>query len=73
MVQVPRNDCMPAVTGRTDFANIARVIGQGQGEMPALGSAMTPAEIQAVAKYLIKTWPPQQRTRRPPPDAEEGG
>jgi quinoprotein glucose dehydrogenase len=52
----------PIVTGRTDFAEIRRVIEQGQGEMPALGNSLTPAEIEAVAKHVVKTLGPQQRT-----------
>jgi quinoprotein glucose dehydrogenase len=51
----------PVLTGRTDFAEIRRVIGQGQGEMPALGNSLTPAEIEATAKYVVKTLGPQQR------------
>jgi quinoprotein glucose dehydrogenase len=51
----------PVLTGRTDFAEIRRVIGQGQGEMPALGNSLTPAEIEAVAKHVVKTLGPQQR------------
>ena len=57
----------PPITNRTDYANIARVIAQGQGEMPALAAALTPQEIQAVAKYVVKTLGPQPRpaTGRP--------
>jgi glucose dehydrogenase/cytochrome c553 len=51
----------PPVTNRTDYANIARVIGQGQGEMPALSNALSPAEIEAIAKHVVKTLGPQQR------------
>mgnify|MGYP001212029271 CR=1 FL=1 len=61
----------PPLHARTDFANVMRVVAQGQGEMPALSSAMSPGEIEAVAKYVIKTWPPVRRVRRPPPGAEE--
>ena len=42
----------PALTGRTDAANMARVIAQGQGEMPAMASSLTPAEVTAIAQYL---------------------
>ncbi|HEY8572896.1 PQQ-binding-like beta-propeller repeat protein [Phenylobacterium sp.] len=61
----------PSLRGRTDLANITRVVAQGQGEMPALGSAMSAGEIQAVAKYVLKTWPPAQRAGRGPPPREE--
>ncbi|MEI7932681.1 MAG: PQQ-binding-like beta-propeller repeat protein, partial [Alphaproteobacteria bacterium] len=49
----------PALTGRTDFANIVRVINGGQGEMPTQAPKMTPAEIDAVAKHVVKTLNPQ--------------
>ncbi len=62
----------PMLTGRTDFANIARVVAQGQGEMPAIGAAMSAAEIDAVAKYVVKTWPPAQPARRAPGREEAG-
>jgi mono/diheme cytochrome c family protein len=52
----------PPITNRTDYANIARVIAQGQGEMPALAAALQPNEIEAVAKYVVKTLGPQPRT-----------
>ena len=60
----------PPITNRTDYANIARVIAQGQGEMPALAAALQPNEIEAVAKYVVKTLGPQPRTGRggPPQD-----
>ncbi len=62
----------PAVNGRTDFANIARVIAQGQGEMPALANSLSASEIQAIAKHIVKTLGPQQRPGRggPPPDED---
>lgn len=65
-----RGAAAPALTGRTDFANITRAIAQGQGEMPAMASLMTPAEIEAVGKYVVKTLGPQPRPPgpgRPPP------
>jgi glucose dehydrogenase/mono/diheme cytochrome c family protein len=62
----------PSLTGRTDFANIARVAAQGSGEMPALGGAMSPAEIEAVAKFVVKTWAPAQPARRAPGREEAG-
>ena len=52
----------PPVTGRTDFTEIKRVIAQGQGEMPALGNSPSPAEIEAIAKHVVKTLGPQQRS-----------
>jgi mono/diheme cytochrome c family protein len=56
-----REGFAPVLAGRTDFPNIARVVAQGQGEMPALGSGMSPAEIDAVAKYVVKEWGPKPR------------
>jgi glucose dehydrogenase/mono/diheme cytochrome c family protein len=66
-----RGGFAPILTGRTDFPNIVRVVAQGQGEMPALGNNMTAAEIDAVSKYVVKSWPPVQRARRPPPPGVE--
>ncbi len=58
----------PALTNRTDFANIARVITGGQGEMPSMAAMLTDEEIDAVSKYVVKTLGPQPRPdrRRPP-------
>ena len=63
----------PPVTNRTDYANIARVIAQGQGEMPALASALSPADIEAISKHVVKTLGPQARPagRPPGPPREE--
>ncbi len=60
----------PPITNRTDYPNIARVIAQGQGEMPALAAALTQPEIDAIAKYVVKTLGPQPRAggARPPID-----
>jgi quinoprotein glucose dehydrogenase len=61
----------PPITNRTDYPNIARVITQGQGEMPALAAALTPQEIDAIAKYVVKTLGPRPRAGgrgAPPPD-----
>ncbi|CAN5129647.1 glucose/quinate/shikimate family membrane-bound PQQ-dependent dehydrogenase [soil metagenome] len=59
----------PMLTGRSDFANIARVVAQGQGEMPALASGMTPAEIDAVSKHVVKVLgAPRARREFPPAD-----
>lgn len=57
----------PPITNRTDRANIARLIAQGQGEMPALAAVLTPAEIDAVSKYVVKSLGPKERTRGAPP------
>jgi quinoprotein glucose dehydrogenase len=46
----------PRLTGRSDFANISRVIAQGQGEMPSLANSLTPAEIDAIAKHVVKVF-----------------
>lgn len=51
----------PMILGRNDFANIARVIAQGQGEMPTLAASLTPAEIDAIAKHVVKTLQPPRR------------
>ncbi len=66
-----RGGIAPILTGRTDFANIQRVVAQGQGEMQPMGSSMSPAEIDAVAKYVVKTWPPQARVGRASQPREE--
>jgi cytochrome c oxidase cbb3-type subunit 3 len=63
----------PALTGRTDFANIVRVINAGQGEMPSQAPKMTPAEIDAVAKYVVKTLNPQPAGRGGAAGAGRGG
>ena len=51
----------PPLTNRTDYANIARVITSGQGEMPSMAAALTPAQIEATAKYVVKTLGPKPR------------
>jgi quinoprotein glucose dehydrogenase len=58
----------PAITGRTDFSEITRVIAQGQGEMPALGNSLSPAEVQSIGKYVVKSLGPQQRASTRPQD-----
>jgi quinoprotein glucose dehydrogenase len=61
----------PPLTGRTDFAEIKRVIAQGQGEMPALASALQPNEIDAIAKYVVKDLGPKERpSGRPVPQED---
>jgi quinoprotein glucose dehydrogenase len=54
----------PMIAGRNDFGNIARIISQGQGEMPSLASSLTPKEIDAIAKHVVKILQPPPR--RPP-------
>jgi len=49
----------PRITGRTDFANITRVIAQGQGEMPALSNSLSPSDVDAIGKYVVKSLGPQ--------------
>jgi mono/diheme cytochrome c family protein len=44
----------PRVAGRTDAALIASVIREGAGAMPALAGAVSPAEIDAVSKYVAR-------------------
>ncbi len=63
----------PPITNRTDYANITRAIAQGQGEMPALAALLTPAEIEAIAKHVVKTLGPQPRAERqgPPPSGND--
>jgi glucose dehydrogenase/cytochrome c5 len=64
----------PPITNRTDYPNIARVIVQGQGEMPSLAAMLQPKEIEAIAKYVVKTLGPQARPagRGGPPPGDEG-
>jgi quinoprotein glucose dehydrogenase len=58
----------PPLGNRTDYPNIARVIAQGQGEMPSLAAGLTNQQIDAIAKYVVKTLGPQPRQAgaRPP-------
>jgi len=56
----------PMIAGRTDFKNIVRVIGQGQGEMPSLANSLTPSEIDSIAKHVVKTLQPPRRQGPPP-------
>jgi quinoprotein glucose dehydrogenase len=57
----------PRITGRSDLANITRVIAQGQGEMPSLANSLTPAEIDAIGKHVVKV------LGAPAPTAGRGG
>lgn len=45
----------PSLTGRSDLDNIALIIAEGQGQMPPLGTALSPEEIAAAAKYVVRT------------------
>jgi glucose dehydrogenase/cytochrome c553 len=58
----------PNITGRNDYDNIRNAIIGGRGEMPALGSSLSPADIDAIAKYVVKTLAPP-----PPVAAGRGG
>ena len=42
----------PNIAGRTDVAEITTTIREGAGSMPALGSMLSAADIDAVAHYL---------------------
>ena len=42
----------PRIAGRTDMPAIAAVVTNGQGAMPPLGGVLSPAEIEAVSRYL---------------------
>jgi glucose dehydrogenase len=48
----------PNITGRNDFDNIKQAITGGRGEMPALGASLAAADIDAIAKYVVKTLAP---------------
>jgi quinoprotein glucose dehydrogenase len=63
----------PALVNRTDYENIARVILQGQGEMPSMAAALKPAEIEAVAKYTVRKLGPQPATPGRRQVSQEGG
>ncbi|MEZ5939281.1 MAG: PQQ-binding-like beta-propeller repeat protein [Hyphomonadaceae bacterium] len=54
----------PPLTGRSDYGNIKQVIRGGQGEMPSMAAGLSEAEIDAVAKYVVKTLAPQDRPKR---------
>jgi len=45
----------PRIAGRTDYENIQRVIRVGQAEMPAFGGNLSPAQVEAIAKHVVKT------------------
>ena len=48
----------PNITGRNDFDNVRGAIISGRGEMPALGASLPQADIDAIAKYVVKTLNP---------------
>jgi quinoprotein glucose dehydrogenase len=48
----------PNITGRNDFDNIKQAITGGRGEMPPFGAVLQPADIDAIAKYVVKTLAP---------------
>ena len=64
---------IPPLTNRTDYENIARVIAQGQGEMPSMAAALKPEEIEAIAKYTVRTLGPQARPAGARAAPQEGG
>jgi glucose dehydrogenase len=51
----------PALAGRTDIANIVRVINQGSGEMPSMAGNLSPAEVDAISKYIVRSLKPAGR------------
>jgi mono/diheme cytochrome c family protein len=60
----------PALTGRSDFDNVIRIVTEGQGQMPPLVGTLSPTEINAVAKHVIRTLGVKPRPARgfgPPP------
>ncbi|MBB6093488.1 quinoprotein glucose dehydrogenase [Povalibacter uvarum] len=48
----------PSLTGRSDLANVALIIAEGQGQMPALAAALSANEVDAVAKYVVRALRP---------------
>ncbi len=63
-----KGDAGPNITGRNDFDNIKQAITGGRGEMPPFGAVLMPADIDAIAKYVVKTLAPP-----PPVVAGRGG
>ena len=49
----------PSLVGRTAVLQISRTIAQGSGEMPAMGAALKPEEISAIAKFVAAGFPQQ--------------
>jgi quinoprotein glucose dehydrogenase len=56
----------PNITGRNDFDNVKQAVISGRGEMPPLSASMSVADVDAVAKYVVKT------LGAPPPAAAGG-
>jgi glucose dehydrogenase/cytochrome c5 len=61
----------PSLIGRNDYANIVRVIVQGQGEMPAIANSLAQGEPETIAKYVVKSFQPSRAARPPPPPPED--
>ena len=47
----------PRIAGRTDFAAVAAVIRNGQGQMPPMAGVLNAAEIEAVSRHLARLTP----------------
>jgi quinoprotein glucose dehydrogenase len=47
----------PSLAGRDDVAQIGRTVAQGSGEMPAMGATLSPAEIDAISKFVASGFP----------------
>jgi glucose dehydrogenase len=47
----------PTLAGVDNVAEIARVVNSGKGEMPAMASSVTPAEADAIAKFVASGFP----------------
>ena len=47
----------PSLAGQGDVAEVARVIAQGKGEMPAMAGALMPEEVDAIAKFVASGFP----------------
>jgi mono/diheme cytochrome c family protein len=47
----------PSLAGLDNPAEIARVINSGKGEMPAMASALSPAEVDAIGKFVASGFP----------------
>lgn len=62
-------EAAPPLTGRNDFANIVQVINRGQGQMPAMRDALPAADVEAVAKYIVRVL--NGPRRRPPSERGE--
>jgi mono/diheme cytochrome c family protein len=47
----------PSLAGRDDVAQIGRTVAQGSGEMPAMGATLSPAEIDAISRFVASGFP----------------